>query len=375
MYLNEEIARGIIEEISPVIKEDLNVMDQSGMILSSIDEARVHTFHEGAYIVVNSRLEHLIVENEGDYNGCRRGINLPIEFASEIVGVIGITGAPKEVEKYGLILKKMTEMILYENFRVQEQFESKREKNLLIHDLVHGNVKANQHDLEKRMKRNNMDAKGRFSVAVLKNTEQKITPASEMLRKAKAKQIEQEIMEELSSEQIHVAFNGELYVIVANQESRKLYEKIKVAAAYLNRNPEISVACFIGNDYVGYRDIYRSYNEAISILDYFHTESKGIYLFDTVMLDFTINQLPEMHKENLRKQVFKTYDSEEAEALRNFIISYFNANGSLNQLSEQYYSHKNTIQYKIKKIKKDTGYDLRSMYDLFILYMAAVCKS
>lgn len=374
MYLNEEIAGSIIAEIRQVINEDLNIMDETGMILASTDEKRINTFHEAAYILVNSHLERLIVEHDGDYNGCRRGVNLPIQFASETVGVIGITGMPQEVVKYGLILKKMTEMILYENFRVQELFESKREKNLLIHDLVHGNVTTNQYELEKRMKRNGINTDGEFSVAVLKNTEKIKNAGNDILYKVKRKQIEQEIVEELSNEKVHVVFNGECYIAVANMGSQNLYEKLRIAAAYLNRSPEISILCSIGNDYKEYTDIYRSYNEATNILDYFRKESKGIYLFNTVMLDFTINQLPAMHKKNLKKQIFKAYTPEEAKELCDFIIAYFNANGSLNELSEKYYSHKNTIQYKIKKVKKETGYDLRNLYDLFVLYMAAVCE-
>ena len=374
MYLNREMAQSIMEEISQVIKEDLNIMDETGLILASTDEGRINTFHEGAHILITSQMEKLIVEKDGDYNGCKRGINLPIEFASETVGAIGITGDPEEVIKYGLIMKKMTEMILYENFRASELFAIKREKALLMSDLIHGNVRANQHEIEKRMKRNGISINGPFSVAVIRNTMKLEDRKSELLYKLHAKQLEQEILEEFSNGKSHVTINGELYIIIANMSSSKLYDKVKLSSSHLNRGSDISLLCAIGNDYQQYVDVFRSYNEAINILEYFGDKEEGIYLFNTVMLNFTINQLPKMHKENLNNQVFGQCSEEEIEDICQFIIAYFNANGSLNKLSEQYFAHKNTIQYKIGKINKLTGYDLRKTHDLFILYMTAVCK-
>lgn len=373
MYLNEEMARSIMEEISNVIQEDLNIMDETGLILASTDPKRINTFHEGAHILINSKLDKLIVENDGDYNGCRRGVNLPIEFAAEIVGAIGITGNPAETVKYGLILKKMTEMILYENFRALELFASKKEKDLLISDLIHGNLRTGRNELEKRMQRNGISINGPFTVAIIYNTVSQDDKEKAFLHKVRKNQIEHKIVEEFTNDKIHVMFNGEMYIVLANMNCGDLYKKIKVSASYLNFNSDISLLCFIGNDYEQYIDLNRSYNEAINILNYFKGEKEGIYLFNTVMLDFIINQLPDIHKENLKNQIFQNCAEGEQEVLCNFIKDYFYANGSLNVLAEKYYAHKNTIQYKITKIKKRTGYDLRSMHDLFLLYMAAIC--
>lgn len=374
MYLNSEMAGIIMKEISQVIKEDLNIMNETGLILASTDPERINTFHEGAHILITSEMDQLIVEKDDEYNGCKRGVNLPIQFASKTVGVIGITGDPEETIKYGLIMKKMTEMLLYENFRASELFESTREKNFLISDLIHGNVHSNPDETEKRMRRNGIQIDGCFSVAVIQNKSEPLAGDNDILYKVRTNQIQQEIQEELSGENIHVIFNGELYIALAAMTSLQLYNKIKISSGHLNKHPDISLLCSIGNDYSSYTDIYRSYNEAVNILDYFKDEQAGIYLFNTVMLDFTINQLPKMHKENLQNQIFKDCTPDEEEFLRDFITTYFNSNGSLNQLAEHYFSHKNTIQYKINKILKLTGYDLRNIHDLFVLYMAAICK-
>jgi len=45
-------------------------------------------------------------------------------------------------------------------------------------------------------------------------------------------------------------------------------------------------------------------------------------------------------------------------------------NGSINATSEELFVHKNTLQYRLKKVKEITGYDPRKLRDFTILYLA-----
>jgi carbohydrate diacid regulator len=106
VLLNQPTAAEIIRRIKDVIDFDLNIMDNTGLILASTDVKRINTFHKGAHFIIEKRLDELIVEEDGIYEGCRKGVNLPISFATQIIGVIGITGQPAEVIKYGRISRK-----------------------------------------------------------------------------------------------------------------------------------------------------------------------------------------------------------------------------------------------------------------------------
>ncbi len=44
------------------------------------------------------------------------GINLPIKFNDDIIGVVGITGELQEVESYGEIVKNLVEIMLAHGF-------------------------------------------------------------------------------------------------------------------------------------------------------------------------------------------------------------------------------------------------------------------
>lgn len=43
-------------------------------------------------------------------------MNLPLLFHDEVIGVIGITGEPENISRYGEILRKMTELLIHENY-------------------------------------------------------------------------------------------------------------------------------------------------------------------------------------------------------------------------------------------------------------------
>ena len=98
-------------------------MNTDGTIMASTNRERIGTFHEGA-------LNHFTAEEKADYHrkktlqlkGVRAGINLPIFFQQEVIGVIGITGDPETVTPFGEIIRKMTELLISENY-YGEQFD------------------------------------------------------------------------------------------------------------------------------------------------------------------------------------------------------------------------------------------------------------
>ena len=92
MQFPQRSAMNIVQEIGDVIGEKINMMDPEGVIIASTDPARMKTFHAGAKKLVDERLDELVVRYDGEFDGARQGINLPITFEEKIVGVIGVTG-------------------------------------------------------------------------------------------------------------------------------------------------------------------------------------------------------------------------------------------------------------------------------------------
>ena len=92
-------------------------------IIAATNQERIGIFHEGAFITSQKKEKLIITEKEvPQLKGVKAGINLPIFFQDEVIGVIGITGDPETVTPFGEIIRKMTELLISENYYA-EQFD------------------------------------------------------------------------------------------------------------------------------------------------------------------------------------------------------------------------------------------------------------
>ena len=125
MSVPKYLAQNIVEDMKDIINQDINFFDSKGVIIASTDKTRIGDFHGGAKRVLDLR-QDLIISFDEQYKGAKKGINVPVYFENEIIGVIGITGEKEEVEKYGKIIQRMTEILVKEGY-IQEQEKIERE--------------------------------------------------------------------------------------------------------------------------------------------------------------------------------------------------------------------------------------------------------
>ncbi|MDD6856418.1 MAG: sugar diacid recognition domain-containing protein, partial [Oscillospiraceae bacterium] len=138
MKISQNSAQQIVEEIGKLVKQNINLMDETGHIIASNDPARIGNFHTGAYRIIQNRLKEFYItpELEREMPNVRRGINLPIEVDGEVQGVIGITGDYSEVIKYGQIVKKMAEILIRERMALDNRQLDQRVQSRFLEDWI-----------------------------------------------------------------------------------------------------------------------------------------------------------------------------------------------------------------------------------------------
>jgi carbohydrate diacid regulator len=100
--LQPDLAEKIVKEVRKLIGEEIIVVNTAGHIIAGTNRERVGAFHEGALITSQNRKKLIITEKEiPQLKGVKPGINLPILFQNEVIGVIGITGDPETVTPFG----------------------------------------------------------------------------------------------------------------------------------------------------------------------------------------------------------------------------------------------------------------------------------
>lgn len=135
--LTDELAALIVEETVKRTNSNINIMNFNGEIIASFDKRRIGQVHEGARKVLASGDIVILSEEETSYlQGTQPGINLPIIFQDNVVGVIGITGDPSALVHVADLVKMSTELLLYQNYFTYELEGQLRSQELLIEELL-----------------------------------------------------------------------------------------------------------------------------------------------------------------------------------------------------------------------------------------------
>jgi carbohydrate diacid regulator len=112
-HLDTKMAQDIVARTMRIIDTNINVMDARGRIIGSGDRERIGELHEGALLVLSQgRVVDIDDAVAKHLHGVRQGINLPLRLEGEIVGVIGLTGEPESLRKYGELVCMTAEMML-----------------------------------------------------------------------------------------------------------------------------------------------------------------------------------------------------------------------------------------------------------------------
>ena len=133
----------------------------------------------------------------------------------------------------------------------------------------------------------------------------------------------------------------------------------------------------IGTTVEGLKDLARSFKEAQAALEVgkvFDTE-KTIVSYDNLGIARLIYQLPTTLCETFLREVFKRGSIESLDQETLFTIQrFFENNLNVSETSRKLFVHRNTLVYRLEKIKKITGLDLREFDHAIVFKIALMVK-
>lgn len=80
-----ELAQRVVDEVSPRLDYNINLMDRNGRIIGSVDGARIGTVHAGALEAIRDG-RRVLVDADEQSADVRAGINIPLTLDGRIVG-------------------------------------------------------------------------------------------------------------------------------------------------------------------------------------------------------------------------------------------------------------------------------------------------
>ncbi|MBO5928571.1 MAG: helix-turn-helix domain-containing protein [Clostridia bacterium] len=160
-------------------------------------------------------------------------------------------------------------------------------------------------------------------------------------------------------------------------ESKDLEKLAQSIADTLGSEFYTQISVGIGTAVEGIKELARSFKEAQVALEVgkvFDTE-KTIVSYDNLGIARLIYQLPTTLCDMFLREVFKrgSIDSLDQETL--FTIQrFFENNLNVSETSRKLFVHRNTLVYRLEKIKRLTGLDLREFDDAIVFKVALMVK-
>ncbi|MGD0622424.1 MAG: sugar diacid recognition domain-containing protein [Thermacetogeniaceae bacterium] len=387
MKLTAELARNIVISSMEVLGKNINIMDESGIILASGNRARINTFHQGAAKVIATG-EMLEISKDEEFEGSAPGINLPIEFNKQIIGVVGITGDPDEVRIFGKLVKNSVELMLKESFVLQQLQAETKARERLLHELLQGNLAYDEDFIEKARL---VGCEILFPLVVIAIDIQAIgnMPLKKWLGQTPRRELDLEnivsnIIEHLNNtktSQSIITSIGTKRIVILQFIATKFKNDDKSAAEiastfalkYLEQlktvyNVKVSIGIGgVAHDIQETRGTYKEACLVLKIADKLSYEG-DIHCWHDIGLGLLLETTSREVAEYFEKSVNlpELLDSKLVNTLRVFL----DCNLCVNETAKKLYVHRNTLTYRLNQIKKITGLDPRNFYGAMHLYLS-----
>ena len=302
--------------------------------------------------------ESIEVETDDSFLGTQKGVNIPFSYKGEICAVIGITGIPMEVRKFAHLSHKLTNLILREHELDAYERIQKTQLNYIIRTIIHHGC-TNQPYLTDFLKKYQIDRGTDYRTLIVK-IDSNSTQETTALNIASIEKSIFRAFDQTGSPLYTFNYPNEYILLIEQEQFEKLFYMFRALSdKYF---PTIKIG--IGN-YVPLSRQQYSYDAAkIALHSLFGDECLAI--FDELDLEILFGNLSEDVKKHFLKETINCLSTDELEVLK----AYFSTNMSLKETCEQIFMHKNTLQYKLDKIAKDTGYNPRRFKEAVVLYIA-----
>jgi carbohydrate diacid regulator len=100
------------------------------------------------------------------------------------------------------------------------------------------------------------------------------------------------------------------------------------------------------------------------------THRWSIRFYNELRMELIVEGLSDAGKSEFITRLFSGYSDNEIVDAIIMLENYYETEGSIQQTAARLYIHKNTLQYKLKKIAERTGYDPRSIRHSSLFYNA-----
>ena len=122
MELKPKLAQSIVDHMMTQIPYNINIMNKKGYIIASGNKSRINTLHVGAVDAIKQRKTLPMDQQYGNHG--QPGVNMPLKFKNEIIGVKDVTTNQDEAPVTPEVISQIEQMFFPDKAQIAEQFKN-----------------------------------------------------------------------------------------------------------------------------------------------------------------------------------------------------------------------------------------------------------
>ena len=351
--MSNRLFQGVVHQMRDTIGRVIGVIDENSTIVACSELSRIGTNNDFFSIELGD--SHDVFIRDG-YTYKPFGVHVKPDYA------VFIEGTDDQAAKYASILAISLSSI-------KQYYDEKYDRNNFVKNIILDNVLPGDITLKARELHFNADiSRVVFLISIVSANEVSAYDVIQNLFPDKNKDFVFNITE------TEIVLVKEIKNGIDNKDLEKLARSISDT---LSGEFFTKVNVGIGTPVTGIKDLARWFKKAqiaIEVGKVFDTD-KSIVSYDNLGIARLIYHLPTTLCETFLKEVFKKGSIESLDHETLFTIQrFFENNLNVSETSRKLFVHRNTLVYRLDKIKKLTGLDLREFDHAIIFKIALMVK-
>lgn len=351
--MSNRLFQGVVHQMRDTIGRVIGVIDENSTIVACSELCRIGTNSD--FFTIELGDSHDVFIRDG-YTYKPFGVHVKPDYA------VFIEGTDDQAAKYASILAISLSSI-------KQYYDEKYDRNNFVKNIILDNVLPGDITLKARELHFNADiSRVVFLISIVSANEVSAYDVIQNLFPDKNKDFVFNITE------TEIVLVKEIKAGIDNKDLEKLARSISDT---LSGEFFTKVNVGIGTPVTGIKDLARSFKEAqiaIEVGKVFDTDTT-IVSYDNLGIARLIYHLPTTLCETFLKEVFKKGSIESLDHETLFTIQrFFENNLNVSETSRKLFVHRNTLVYRLDKIKKLTGLDLREFDHAIIFKIALMVK-
>ena len=381
--LNSAIAQSIVDITMSVLHVNVNIMDVNGTVIAAGDKSRIGTFHcAAAEVIATGQKKAVSAQEAATMDNVEPGATYPIVYKGEVIGALGMTGAPEYVDKFVELGALYALLFIEQEDMKQRVFQEQRVRESILLDLFTGRCLKDADFFLQRLAGLNyrLDKAHRVIAVRLEALEHQ----TDMIL---CQQIKDHLTDLLANKRICGAppigcfVQSQLALLAPVQNKpcapERFAAEVKELYDCLRQATGNQVLIAIDGICESWMDIPAAFAQAKGTLEIAcrYNQKDGVIRSDDYLTEYTLLHIPAQERQRFTSTVLGklcTGKPRQRELLLQTLRTYFQNDMNAQKTAEELFIHRNTLNMRLNKIREWSGLSPQRFQDAFNLRMAII---